>query len=117
MDSQLVIYSALMLFGALVSSVSQAMLKYSARKQHDSRAKEYLNPVVILAYALFFATTLICVFAYRVVPLSLGPVLESSSYVYVTILGVVLFHEKITPKKAIALVLIIVGIAISSFSQ
>ena len=56
-----------------------------------------------------------CIFAYKVVPLSYGPVLEASSYLYVTFFGVLVFKEKITKKKALALFLILLGIVVYSF--
>lgn len=59
-------------------------------------------------------TTLMCIFAYRVVPLSYGPVLESTSYLYVTLFGVLIFKEKISKKKVLALGLIIAGIILYS---
>ena len=56
-----------------------------------------------------------CIFAYRVVPLSFGPVLESTSYLYVTVFGVLFFKERITKKKVVALMLILLGVVIYSF--
>ena len=50
--------------------------------------------------------------AYREVPLSLGPVLESTSYLYVTAFGALIFKEKVTPKKLAALALIGGGICV-----
>ena len=50
--------------------------------------------------------------AYKGVPLNVGPVLEATGYIYVTFFGVVIFHEKMNPKKIGALVLIILGILI-----
>lgn len=116
MNEELLIYSGIMLLSTFISSVSQAMLKKSAMSEHDSKLKEYLNPWVISAYALFFLTTLICIIAYRVVPLSFGPVLESTSYLYVTVLGALLFKERITKWKILALAFILVGIAIYALS-
>lgn len=112
MDSSLVLYSGILLLGTFVSAVSQVILKKAAQKAYDSKLAEYLNFPVIFAYTLFVATTLMCIIAYRVVPLSFGPVLESTSYLYVTVFGVVVFKEKITKKKIAALVLILVGIAV-----
>lgn len=114
MDSLFLTYAGLMLFGTFVSSVSQVMLKKAAQKTYSSKIQEYANPLVITAYILFFATTLLCIIAYRHVPLSLGPVLESTSYLFVTIFGALIFKESVTKKKLIALVLIIIGIVISS---
>ena len=48
--------------------------------------------------------------AYKGVPLNIGPVLEATGYLYVTIFGVTIFHEKMNPKKIAALVMIVAGI-------
>ena len=107
-------YAALLLLGVFISSISQVMLKKSAIKTYDSKIKEYLNPLVIVAYILFVGTTFLSIFAYRGIPLSMGPILEATSYIYVTIFGIEFFNEKMSRKKWIALVLIITGIALYS---
>ena len=112
MDSSLILYSGVLLLGTFVSAVSQVILKKAAQKTYDSKLAEYLNFPVIFAYTLFVATTFMCIIAYRVVPLSFGRVLESTSYLYVTVFGVVIFKEKITKKKIAALALILAGIAV-----
>ena len=38
--------------------------------------------------------------------------LESTSYLYVTLFGVLIFHERFTAKRALALGLILAGIAV-----
>lgn len=108
----MILYSGVLLLGTFVSAVSQVILKKAAQKTYDSKLAEYLNFPVIFAYTLFVATTFMCIIAYRVVPLSFGPVLESTSYLYVTVFGVVIFKEKITKKKIAALALILAGIAV-----
>ena len=107
-------HSLFILFGTLISAISQVMLKKAAEKQYDSFWQQYLNPLVIGAYAIFFAATLCSIIAYRGIPLSLGPILATTSYIYITYFGVKIFHEKMNPKKAAALVLIIAGIVIYS---
>ncbi|MEG2201819.1 MAG: EamA family transporter [Raoultibacter sp.] len=44
----------------------------------------------------------------------MGPVLEATSYIYVTIFGVVIFKEKINRKKICALGLILLGVVVYS---
>ena len=44
----------------------------------------------------------------------MGPVLEATSYIYVTFFGVKIFGEKINKKKIMSLVLIIGGIVVYS---
>ena len=111
-NRQMILYSCLLLLGVFISAVSQVMLKRAAMKKYPSKIKEYLNPLVIFAYALFIGTTFLSIFAYKVIPLSIGPVLESTSYIYVTFFGATIFKEKITAKKIIALIFIISGIVI-----
>lgn len=108
-------YAWLIIVGVFISSISQVMLKKAAMKEYKSKVEEYLNPLVIGAYMLFVLTTFLSIFAYKGIPLSMGPVLEATSYIYVTIFGVKIFHEKIDKKKVIALVLIIGGIMVYSF--
>lgn len=105
-------YVVLFLFNVFLAACSQVLLKKAAMKHYDSVIREYLNPTVIIAYGLFFATTIIGVLAYKGIPISLGPVLEATSYLYVTLFGVMIFHEKMTKKKTSGLVLIIAGILV-----
>ena len=42
----------------------------------------------------------------------MGPILEATGYIYVTIFGVAIFHEKLNLRKCIALGLILAGIAV-----
>lgn len=107
-------YVALCLGGVFISAVSQVLLKKSAMRPHANALREYLNPWVIGGYALFFLATLANVMAYRGIPLSLGPVLETTSYVYITFFGVTLFKEKLSRKKLLALALILAGIGVSA---
>ncbi len=110
MDLITVKYAACLLAGVLISSVSQVLLKKSAMKQYDSLLQQYLNPYVAVAYTMFFASSLLTIFAYRKLPLSMGPVLEATSYIYVTVFGVTIFKEKMGMRNYLALALILAGI-------
>ncbi|MBR1478534.1 MAG: multidrug ABC transporter [Lachnospiraceae bacterium] len=105
-------HAALILGATFLAAISQVMLKKAAEKEYKSKIYEYLNPLVIFAYVIFVVTTFLDIFAYRGVPLSLGPVLEATSYIYVTIFGVKIFGEKINKRKLLALALIIFGIIV-----
>ena len=112
MNSTIALYALILLVSVFVSAVSQVMLKVSANREHASTVREYANPLVIGAYAMFVLSTLMTVYAYKEVPLSLGPVLESTSYLYVTAFGALIFKEKVTPRKLVALALIVGGICV-----
>lgn len=107
-------YVFLFLFSVFISSVSQIILKASASEQYDNIVKEYLNAKVICAYGIFFASSLLTVLAYRYIPLSLGPVLEASGYIFVSVLGYVFLKERISRRKMIGLLLIVLGIVVAS---
>ncbi len=115
MSEGFAIYVAVMLVNVFISSVAQVLLKKSALKKHASLLREYLNPYVVGGYAILFVCTLMKIFAYRELPISLGPVLEATSYVYVTIFGATIFGERVSKKKVAALALIVCGIAVFSF--
>ena len=114
MNRQLLSYAALMLLGVFISSVAQVMLKKAAEKQYDSAIGEYLNVRVITAYVIFFAATFLSIFAYKVVPLSMGAILEATGYIWVTIFSVTIFHEQVGKEKTIALAMILAGIVVYS---
>lgn len=114
MSESVLAYAAVALFGVFVSGISQALLKKSALRTHEGPLGEYLNPLVIFAYALFVVSTLLSTLAYKVIPLSMGPVLDATGYIYVTAFGLLIFHERLNRRKVLALALIICGILIYS---
>ena len=115
--NELVLFSGIFVLSVLISSVSQVMLKKSANKTYDSKIKEYLNPLVIIAYVMFFGATLITMYAYKVVPLSFGPILESAGYIFVAVLGYIVLKERLAGKQILGMALILAGIALFSLGK
>ena len=107
-------YALIYLCSVFIASVSQIILKISSGRTYDSVIAEYLNPRVIIAYGLFFGTTLISLIAYKGLPLSMGPILEATGYIWVALLSLIVLKEKITKKKLLGLVIIIIGIVVYS---
>ena len=95
-------YVLLYLCSTFLASVSQVLLKKAALREHKTLLEEYTDWRVILGYGLFVGCTLLTMLAYKGVPLNVGPVLEATGYLYVTIFGVTIFHEKMNPKKIAA---------------
>ena len=114
-DMMTLIFSGVFLFSVLISSISQILLKKSADKTYDSRLKEYLNPLVIIAYGMFFCSMMITMYCYRYVDVSAGPIFESAGYIFVGVLGYIFLKEKFTAKKIVGMLLIMLGIVIFSF--
>ena len=94
------VFSCVFLVSVFISSVSQILLKKSADKTYDSKIKEYLNPLVIAAYGMFFCSMLITMYCYRFVDVSAGPILESAGYVFVAVLGYIFLRENSLRKKS-----------------
>lgn len=110
-----ILFVVIYLSGVLISSIAQIVLKKSAGKKYSSVIKEYLNPRVIFAYTIFFAATFCTIFAYKGIPLSLGPILAASEYFFVAFLSWLFLKEKINKQKFIGLSIIILGIIVYSF--
>ena len=104
------LHLAIYLGAVFIAALSQVLLKKAAMRPHRSVVE------VIFAYGLFFLATLIEVIAYRKIPLSLGPILEASAYLYMLIFGAVFFGERITRRKLLALALILGGIVLFTLS-
>ena len=107
-----IIFSLIYLSGVFISAIAQIILKKSAGKEYESKIREYLNPYVIIAYAIFFGATFCTIYAYKGVPLSFGPILAASEYVFVAVLSKLFLKENINLKKFIGLSVIIAGIII-----
>lgn len=112
MNHELLLYAGISLLGVFISAISQVMLKKAAQREYPTKIQEYLNPLVITAYIIFFGTTLLSVVAYKVVPLSMGPILESTGYIYAMLFGVLFFHERADRRRLLGLALILLGIAV-----
>lgn len=105
-------YVFLLILAVLVSSISQIILKKSSSKTYKSIIKEYLNVYVITGYGLMVLSTVLVVLGLKGVPYKNEPIIESLGYLFVMILSNRLLGEKITKKKVLGNVLILVGIAV-----
>ncbi len=112
MSFRFIVYSLIMLLAVLISSLSQIILKKEAMKTHLTGVSEYLNLSVMIAYAIFFCSTMLAVLAYRVLPLSTGMILETTSYLFVTFFSAKFLGERIGLKKVFSLALITGGIVL-----
>lgn len=110
MTSDMIPYLIVGFVSVFISAISQAMLKKASGVERKNIIAEYMNPLTIIAYGMFFLSTLLTMYALRKVPLTMSPMFESSSYIFVTIFGSVFFKEKVTKNKIIGLALILGGI-------
>ena len=104
--------SLIMLLSVFVASISQIGLKKSALKKYPSTFKEYLNGWVVGSYCLFFASTLLTVLALKGISISFSNTIESSGYIFVSIFSFLFLKEKMSTKKIIGMIFIVVGILV-----
>ena len=110
--SSLGISVCLLLLSVFISSVSQIILKKAADKPYESTLKEYMNPMVIGAYGLFFCSVILTMLALKHVPLSMSPILESTGYIFVSVMGYIFLKERFSRRKLMGFALILAGIVI-----
>lgn len=104
----------LLLFSVFISSVSQILLKKAANKTYKDHIREYINPLVIFAYGMFFCSVILTMLSLKNIPLSMQPILESAGYIFVTVMGYFFLEEKIGKRKFAGIGLIMLGIFIFS---
>lgn len=114
MGNSFALNMALMVFGVVIAALSQIILKKAAMKHYDTWLKQYLNAPVIIAYAIFVVSTFCSVVALKVLPLSLMPVWNASSYFFVTLFAYLLMKEKPNRRKLFGLGVLFFGIVIFS---
>ena len=86
-------YLLLMFLGTFFSAISQVLLKQSAGKTYKSVIYEYLNWRVIVAYGISFSTLLLNTYAFTVVDMKYGAVIDTFSYVFVMVLSWLILKE------------------------
>ena len=103
---------ACFLFAVFIASIAQVLLKRAAICHYAHWWQVCLNRYVIGGYGLFFCSTLMAIWAYRVLPLATGVILDATGYFYVALFGRFFFGERLTMRKILALGLIAGGICV-----
>ncbi|MGI6076692.1 MAG: EamA family transporter [Fastidiosipilaceae bacterium] len=102
----------IMAISAIFAALSQLLLKLSAGRTYKSSIGEYLNIRVISAYVLLGLSMLMNTYAFQTVDYKWGPVIASTSYVYIMLLSYFVLKERMSTKKIIGSLLIVLGIII-----
>lgn len=103
------LYIILFIISVLIASFSQIILKKGAMQKNI-----YINKYTIIGYLLMIISTLFTLIAYKGVNLSLSQMLQSLSFIFVTILSYLFLKEKIKKKTIIGLILVVIGILVYS---
>ncbi|PFI46542.1 multidrug ABC transporter [Bacillus cereus] len=105
-------YMLLFIFGIILANYSQILLKKATLQHYDSRIKEYANPYVIIGYFLFVINAGLNVIALKGLALKQASALESLSYIIILIFGWYFLGEKITKRKVIGNIIIVIGVIV-----
>lgn len=103
-------YAWIMVGSSFLAAFSQILLKKSTKKSYKHPIYEYLNIYVFSGYAILLSTMIINIYAYTGIDYKLGPILTSTSYIFVLLLSKLMLKEKITIRKLIGISSIIFGI-------
>ena len=106
-------YIALVILSVFAAACVQMLLKQGARQGYATFLRQYLNVWVMSGYAIMGGAMLLNIFCLsRGVMVKEVSIIESLSYLFVPILSLIFFKEKITLRKILAIVLIMIGIVI-----
>ena len=105
-------YYVVGILGIVLAAVSQTMLKRSAKKTYPSKIREYLNPLVMGAYVLLGISMLLALVCYRYLGYLNTILLEPLGYLFILVIGVKVFGEKITKRRAIGMACVACGIVL-----
>lgn len=110
-------YFAIAIFSGLLSSFSQILLKKSSEKKKENIVAEYINTNVILAYGITAICMMLTIIAFKGIPYKYGSVLESLTYIYIMVLSKIFIGEKITKRRLIGNIIIVIGVIIFSIGR
>ena len=104
-------YYILVILSVFAAACAQMLLKRGAQQNHAVFWRQYLNPWVIGGYAIMVCSLVLNIFCMsRGVQVKEVSAIESLSYLFVPCLAFLIFKEKITRRKAIAIAVIICGV-------
>ena len=105
-------YYVTIVITAFFSALSQILLNISADKKYKNKLFEYLNPYVILSYGILFLVLVINVYCMKFVLLKNAHAVAASTYIFVLLLSRIVLKEKITVRKIVGNIIIVVGIIV-----
>ena len=106
-------YYILVILSVFFAACAQMLLKQGARLQYDTWWQQYINAWVIGGYAIMFSTMMMNIFAMsRGVEVKEVSIIESMSFLFVPMLSILMFKERLTWQRFGAICMILIGIVI-----
>lgn len=105
------IYKLIVILSVFAAACAQMLLKKGATIQYSSYLRQYFNIWVIGGYTIMGLSMVTNIFAMsRGVMVKEVSVMESFSYLFVPCLSWMFFQEKITWRKAFAILVVMIGV-------
>ena len=108
-------FAYLIFLTAFASAVSQILLNISNRKRYVNKFREYFNVYVISSYIILALVLIANIYIMKYVELKIAHALAATTYLFTMLLSKLILNEKITVKKIVGNILILIGIAIFVF--
>ncbi len=104
---------ALVFACTLLGAAAQILMKTGANHTAHAGVLSMITNLPLLAgYALYGLSTLLLVLALREGELSLLYPVIALTYVWVTVLSFVIFHDRLNPFKLIGIVIVVIGVGV-----
>ena len=103
----------LVILSVFAAACSQMLLKQGARQNYVGFWHQYINPWVIGGYGIMACSLVLNIWCMsKGIQVKEVSVIESLSYFFVPVLAFLIFREKITWRKLVAIAVIIAGVII-----
>lgn len=107
------IYRLFVILAVFSAACAQMLLKQGARGQYSSFWRQYINPWVIGGYGIMFLAMAVNVYCLsKGVQVKELSIFESLSYLFVPVLSFLVFGERLTWRKMMAVGVIVIGIIV-----
>lgn len=104
-------YKLLVILAVFASACAQMLLKKAANTKYENFYRQYFNACVIGGYSIFAIAMLVNIYAMnKGVQLKEVSVIESLGYLFVPCLSWMFFQEKISWRKAVAILVVMIGV-------
>ncbi len=104
-------YYILVILSVFAAACAQMLLKQGARQDYVSFWQQYLNPWVIGGYGIMACSLVLNIWCMsKGIQVKEVSTIEAMSYLFVPCLAFLLFKERISVRKGIAIGIIIIGL-------
>lgn len=108
--------TGLLIVTPLMIAIGQVLFKMTSQRLADNEANPFysiaLNPLFLLALAIYGSATLLWIYVLKTVPLSYAYSFMALTFVMVPLFAALWLNEALTLKYAIGAVLIVAGLVI-----